>query len=189
MDWDRRITLAVRRLHAPGRDRLVHAITFLGSHAFLVPAAILLSGALIVAGMGNSAAYLGGAMLAGSLWSPPPGPAARRGRPELWTRLATEATHSFPSGHATMGTIFFGALGVVLFRELSSPAARIAGAMICAAALLAVALSRVYLGAHWLSDVLAGILLGLAWLAVWSVIAGSVLPRGAPARPSRMSLF
>ena len=189
VDWDRRITLAVRRLHAPGRDRLVHAITFLGSHAFLVPAAILLSGALIVAGMGNSAAYLGGAMLAGSLWSPLLKRRFRRARPDLWTPLATEASHSFPSGHATMGTIFVGSLGVVLFRELASPAARIAAVMIFVAALLAVALSRVYLGAHWLSDVLAGILLGLAWLAVWSVIAGSVLPRGAPARPSRMSLF
>jgi len=109
-------------------------------------------------------------MLFGSIWSPLLKRRFRRGRPDLWTPLATEESHSFPSGHATMATIFFGAAGVVLCREAIPPAARIAIAGAAAILLAAVALSRVYLGAHWLSDVLAGIFLGVLWLVVWVFI-------------------
>jgi undecaprenyl-diphosphatase len=175
--FDRRVTLAVRNLHAPGRDRVVHAITFLGSQRFLIPAAILLSGALILLHRGPSAKFLGGAMLLGSMWSPLLKRRFRRGRPDLWTPLATEASHSFPSGHATMGTIFFGAAGAVLFREAGSPLARILVAAGAFVVIAAVALSRVYLGAHWLSDVLAGILLGAVWLIVYALVSRAVFPR------------
>ncbi len=167
---DRRVTLAVRSLHAPARDRLVHAITFLGSQRFLIPAAILLSGALLLLHRGSSAKFLGGAMLLGSIWSPVLKRRFRRGRPDLWTPLATEASHSFPSGHATMATIFFGAAGVVGYREAATSVARIGIVAAAAGLIAAVALSRVYLGAHWLSDVLAGIFLGVLWLVAWALI-------------------
>jgi membrane-associated phospholipid phosphatase len=179
---DRRVTLAVRNLHAPGRDRVAHAITFLGSQIFLIPAAILMSGALILLHRGAAAKYLGGAMLLGSIWSPLLKRRFRRNRPDLWAPLATEASHSFPSGHATMGTIFFGAAGVALCREAATPAAGIAIAVAAAVLIAAVALSRVYLGAHWLSDVLAGIFLGVLWLVVWALILPANSPAGA-ARP------
>ncbi|HEY6050041.1 MAG TPA: phosphatase PAP2 family protein, partial [Thermoanaerobaculia bacterium] len=123
-----------------------------------------------------SAKFLGGAMLLGAMWSPLLKRRFRRGRPDLWTPLATEASHSFPSGHATMGTIFFGAAAVVLFREASSPLARILVAAGALVVISAIALSRVYLGAHWLSDVLAGVLLGAAWLLVYALLARAVFP-------------
>lgn len=177
---DRRVTLAVRRLHAPGRDRLVHAITLFGSQRFLIPAAILLSGALILLHRGPSAKFFGGAMLLGSIWSPLLKRRFRRGRPDLWTPLATEPSHSFPSGHATMGTIFFGAIGIVLYREAGSSWARIGVLAVAAVLIAAVALSRVYLGAHWLSDVLAGILLGVVWLIVYSILSQAVFSTSRP---------
>ncbi|HYK42799.1 MAG TPA: phosphatase PAP2 family protein [Thermoanaerobaculia bacterium] len=181
--FDRRVTLAVRSLHGPGRDRAVHAITFLGSQRFLIAAAILLSGALLILHRGPSAKFLGGAMLLGSIWSPLLKRRFRRGRPDLWSPLATEASHSFPSGHATMGTIFFGAAGLVLLREAPSPAARVAVLALAAIFIAAVALSRVYLGAHWLSDVLAGVLLGALWLLAWSLILSALTP-ALPSHPA-----
>jgi membrane-associated phospholipid phosphatase len=190
-DLDRRVTLAVRKLHAPGRDRLVHAITFLGSHVFLIPAAILVSGALILAHRGPAAGFLGGLMLVGWLWSPLLKRGFRRGRPDLWAPLATEASHSFPSGHATMATMFFGALALVLRREAHDPLLRAAILAGAAAVILCVALSRVYLGAHWLSDVLAGILLGLVWIAVWILVVRSEFTRHSllvDRRPSQVAV-
>jgi len=171
-ELDRKVTMAVRHVHGSTRTRLAHAVTFLGSHAFLIPAAILASGVLLIAGWRSSARFLGFSMLVGSALSPLLKRRFRRGRPDLWTPLATEPTHSFPSGHATMGSIFFGALGIVFWRELPGAAARTGTVLFCSAMILLVALSRVYLGAHWLSDVLAGILLAAVWLALSAVLIG-----------------
>lgn len=177
---DRTVTLAVRRLHAEGRDRWIGRLTMLGSQYFLIPAAILASGLLIVAGHGKSARFLGAAMLFGWMWSPLLKRGFRRGRPDLWPALATEPSHSFPSGHATMSTIFFGGLAIALGRVSGDPVVRVALAAGCVLVIAAVALSRVYLGAHWLSDVIAGILLGSLWLGA-CLAAESALRRRADA--------
>lgn len=116
-------------------------------------------------------------MLVGWTWSPLLKRRFRRGRPDLWAPLATETSHSFPSGHATMATIFFGAAGMALARLVPHPAGRLGILLAAALLILAVALSRVYLGVHWLSDVLAGILLGVVWLAVCLMVAGALASR------------
>jgi membrane-associated phospholipid phosphatase len=90
----------------------------------------------------------------------------QRARPSFDDPLVTLATYSCPSGHASGATLFYGFLAAYLVCLLPRPGARVA--IIAAAALMValVALSRVYLGAHYLSDVLAGIAFGSAWLAV-----------------------
>ncbi len=85
--------------------------------------------------------------------------------PGLYTGLST---YAFPSAHATMSTVTYGFLAVLLAREL--PAARRWGPYTAAALIVSlVVLSRVYLGAHWLTDVLAGVSLGLVWVAVLGI--------------------
>ena len=95
--------------------------------------------------------------------------AFRRDRPFFTDPLATLSTYSFPSGHATVSIAVYGALALVLVRRLTGPA-RVA---CVAAAVLLVSLigfSRMYLGVHFLSDVLAGFSVGLAWLALCVVV-------------------
>jgi membrane-associated phospholipid phosphatase len=88
----------------------------------------------------------------------------RRDRPFFTDPLATETTFSFPSGHATVSLAVYGALAVVLSRHLRGRARL---APLAAAALLVslIGFSRLYLGVHFLTDVLAGFSAGMAWLA------------------------
>ena len=87
----------------------------------------------------------------------------------------------FPSGHAAMSIVIFGFLAVLAARELSL---RGQLAVFSVMALLAglIAFSRIYLGAHWLSDVLGGLSFGVAWVALLGI---AYLRRPAPALAAR----
>jgi undecaprenyl-diphosphatase len=72
---------------------------------------------------------------------------------------------AFPSGHAMNGVIVYGMLTYVLQGRLGAGERRII-LMIATGLVLAIGFSRIYLGAHYLSDVLAGYASGLFWLAL-----------------------
>jgi undecaprenyl-diphosphatase len=90
----------------------------------------------------------------------------RRERPFFSDPLATESTFSFPSGHALVSLAVYGSIALLLAPRSSSPARR--ALLLGGTALLVVAIgfSRLYLGVHFLSDVLAGFAAGAAWLAL-----------------------
>jgi membrane-associated phospholipid phosphatase len=94
----------------------------------------------------------------------------RRDRPFFPDPLATESTFSFPSGHALVSLAVYGSIALVLARRLSSHTER--ALLLGATALLVIAIgfSRLYLGVHFLSDVLAGYAAGAAWLAFLYVV-------------------
>jgi undecaprenyl-diphosphatase len=89
----------------------------------------------------------------------------RRARPESFFGYAEPLTYSFPSGHSVMSACFFGVLAAILTTRMESRARKIA--IWTGAALLAVAIgfSRVYLGVHYPSDVLAGYAAAAIWVA------------------------
>lgn len=91
--------------------------------------------------------------------------AFQRARPAL-EGAADLASYSFPSGHAAGATVWWGFMLVWLFAHRADARTRIAGATLAAAMVLLAALSRVYLGVHYLSDVLAAVGEGAAWLAL-----------------------
>ncbi len=101
-----------------------------------------------------------------------------RPRPDLVPHGVDVATASFPSGHSMMSAVTYLTLAVMLARTERQWGLRVF--LIAVAALLAmmVGISRVYLGVHWPSDVLAGWSLGAAWaLGVW-LIARALARRG-----------
>lgn len=90
-----------------------------------------------------------------------------RDRPPLPDRLVALDSYAFPSGHAMMSAILACVLGAVVVRTVAPGIRRMGLLALLACYTLAVGISRVYLAAHWLTDVLAGWAFGVAWAALW----------------------
>lgn len=108
----------------------------------------------------------------------------QRARPSFEEPLVTLATYSFPSGHTAGATVFYGVLACYLVCVVPRMVPR--ALIVCAAGFMIalVALTRVYLGAHYLSDTLAAVAVGSAWLAV-CITAMSTLRRRRAARANQ----
>src|SRR5207244_4020919 len=87
-----------------------------------------------------------------------------RARPAMAEALRIAHGYSFPSGHALGSTVAFGALAYLAYRTAKSWSGAAAALAFGATFVLAVSLSRVYLGVHWISDVAAGVSAGLVWV-------------------------
>jgi membrane-associated phospholipid phosphatase len=98
-------------------------------------------------------------------------PLVRRLRPEAALQYGgPDEGWAFPSGHATQSASFYAMLVVVL-SAYAWPRRRVPLALAAAAIVLVIAASRLYLGVHWLTDVVAGLGLGLTWFAIVMAVA------------------
>jgi membrane-associated phospholipid phosphatase len=174
---DREVELRARALPLPGGGQTAAAISFFGSLAFLGPATLAVVAALLwkkrhVPAILFVASVLGGLGLEQILKL-----VFHRMRPDLVPALAQELTFGFPSGHATMATVFFGGLAALAFHSRRPPPQRAAAVAGAALAIGSVAFSRIYLGVHWLTDVAGGILVGLFWVIVSATATEMVAAR------------
>jgi membrane-associated phospholipid phosphatase len=108
----------------------------------------------------------------------------QRTRPHFDEPLLSLTTYSFPSGHAAGATAFYGILAAYLFCTVNRWQWRVLIALAAVMMVALVALSRVYLGVHYLSDVLAGIAESIAWLAFSFIVVGAYRHRRATRGPS-----
>ena len=92
-------------------------------------------------------------------------------RPRPGVALYLENTFSFPSGHATIAIVFYGFLVYILFRQIKKWKYKINALFFGTILILAIGLSRLYLGVHFLSDVWGGYLLGALWLLIGITIS------------------
>jgi len=110
-----------------------------------------------------------------------------RARPVAAEMLRRANGYSFPSGHATGSAVAFGALAYLAFRAIRSWPAKAAVMAFLYTLVVSVALSRVYLGVHWISDVLAGVTVGTVWVTT-TTVAYETLRRIRRLRGSRRRL-
>ncbi len=92
--------------------------------------------------------------------------AFHRARPHFDDAILSLTTYSFPSGHAAAATLFYGVLAAYLVTQPGEWRWRVLIVLGAFLIVVLVALSRIYLGVHYLSDVLAGFAEGVAWLAL-----------------------
>ena len=92
----------------------------------------------------------------------------KRARPEL--QLFKEFSYSFPSWHAMLTCFVFGVLIFLALKHLKSKPIKIILTVLFGFAIVLMAFARIYLGVHYVSDVLAGLLLGLAFVLVFGII-------------------
>ena len=107
--------------------------------------------------------------------------AYERARPALDVRVVELSTFSFPSGHTAASTVFYGVLAAFLVSRFNDPRIRAAIVAAGVTAVVLVATSRVYLGAHFLSDVVAAACSSTAWLVI-CLSTGHALVRRRMAR-------
>ena len=144
-------------------DRFMVTVTEIGSAGVMVPLALAVAAWLVWRGYRRTAGYWIGVVAFGEVMVQLL--KFTLGRPRPLDLYAGVERFSFPSGHAAAATVMLSFLAFLLCRQqtLRVRAAIAAGA---ACAVLLIAISRLYLGAHWLSDVLGSMGLGLAWVAL-----------------------
>jgi len=110
----------------------------------------------------------------------------QRPRPEFPDPIIVEPSTSFPSGHSVGSLVAYGFLAYVLMHRRPAGWQRLAVAAFLAVWVLAIGFSRMYLGAHYLSDVLGGFSAGACWLAI-VITALEVIRRQRQARAAPAS--
>ena len=183
---DNAVLGALRAAQSPALDRLAFVISAFGAEVLAVLMVVLLI--LFVwqrrwgAAVGLLVTVVGAQMLNNVLkdWF-------HRTRPAPLEGLIPAQAFSFPSGHAMVAAAFYLFIGYLAWRILTGRVRIICAAFLMLIALL-IGLSRLYLGVHYLTDVVAGYIAGVAWTDA-VIIGGHLLARrrlsrrGAPAPP------
>lgn len=166
------------RGRTPLRSRIWSVVTDTGDTLFIVPAAIVIGLAWRWRrGDWLALQLLGGAYLGAMLLYSVAKIAVGRERPGADVAFTPESGLAFPSGHASQGSAFWAALALLALTVVRGTPARVAVAAVSATMAVLVAVSRLYLGAHWVTDVVAGTVLGTTWAgALW----WSLTPRTGP---------
>lgn len=190
LDFDRAVLLAMREPGNPAEpigpawfDEAARDITALGSFACLGLLLASVTGYLLLRGKRATATLLLVSVGGGTIVSTLLKYAFARPRPDVVMPAARVFTASFPSGHATMSAITFLTIAALLARAEAKPRLKAYILVLGVALTVLVGSSRIYLGVHYPTDVLAGWCLGAAWAAMCWGIATRLQRRGAVEPP------
>lgn len=166
---NRAILLNIHRFRTPILDRFAFTLTFLGSTW-----GIILISACVLAGLWLLKRYVDAGMYAAviigaSLMVITFKLFFQQIRPQVFPPLVKETSFSFPSGHSLTSFAVWGFIAWWIVSLDPRQVWRWCLGMLCILVAASVALSRLYLGVHWPTDVLAGFFLGFGWVAVCAV--------------------
>lgn len=153
-------------------------LTALGGVTVLTVMTLSVMTYLILARQKALAAFLGLAVVGGQVLSGLAKFGFDRPRPDLVSHAVEVSSSSFPSGHSMMAAVTYLTLAVMLGRAEHRASIRRFYIVMAGILALLVGVSRVYLGVHWPSDVLAGWSLGAAWALGVAMLAERMARRG-----------
>ncbi len=176
--FDSAILLALRHPADPAKPLgplwlqvAARAVTSLGSPAVLTLITVAALGFLALKREWRAALFLLGSICSGTAVSFALKDLVQRPRPDFVAAVAQTQTYSFPSGHAFLSAVTFLTLGVLLARVQHQAEVKIYLLAVAIAITVLVGISRVYIGVHWPTDVLAGWSAGSAWAILCWFIA------------------
>jgi undecaprenyl-diphosphatase len=160
--FDTSILLTVRSWHTPLLDLVMLGVTFIGDPFGLLISCVILGAWLLERKQKSEATTLAIAamgaiglnVLLKRLFS--------RDRPALWERVVDVGQYSFPSGHGMVSVVIYGFIGYILAVRYRRQQVWIIS--LTTILITAIGFSRLYLGVHWPTDIIAGYAAGLVWL-------------------------
>ena len=154
----------------PALQELMRDATALGGVTILTLLTLVVAGFLLLQKDRATAAFLTASVGSGILASTAFKELVARPRPDLVPHGSIVSSASFPSGHSMMATLVYLLLAITIARLQKQMRVKIYVLIVAVMLSLGVGISRVYLGVHWPTDVLAGWSLGAAWaLASWGI--------------------
>jgi undecaprenyl-diphosphatase len=176
-DFDEKVLLAFREdadredpVGPAWLEEMARDVTGLGGIVVLTFTTLAVAGFFLLQRKWHLAIYVTAAVATGALASAFLKSGFDRSRPDLVAHGQVVYTASFPSGHSMISAVVFLTLGALLAEALRDRALRGYVLGLAGALTLTVGVSRVYLGVHWPTDVLAGWAAGAGWaLACWAV--------------------
>jgi undecaprenyl-diphosphatase len=159
---DTGILLAIQKLHTPLLDRIMVGITFLGDPLVVLLICLVIETNLLHSNRRQQANTLGIAAVSAiglNYWLKV---LFGRVRPELWNRIIHVGHHSFPSGHAMVSMVIYGFIGYIVGKQFPQWQKQISISTVVL--IVAIGFTRLYLGVHWPTDVIAGYAVGLVLL-------------------------
>ena len=164
VSFDQAIFELLRGFRTAALDRIIIAITELGDTPVVIAVVATVLGFLLLRRSWRTAAYFLAAVAGGSLFNSVIKATVQRARPmsDLYTGFSD---FSFPSGHSTENAVLYGFIAYLVCRRLSGRL-QIAVILMTVSLVAAIAFSRIYIGAHYFSDVAGGLAFASAWLTV-----------------------
>ncbi len=164
--WDKSILLAIHTTVNPQLDRVAVTLTKLGGFKGIFPVTVVISLVLLYLRRWRSLAFLLTTLLGSRLIETQAKELLHRVRPHLWESLSPKSNYAFPSGHATASMTFVVALVILTWGTRWCWLMLSLGSTF----VVAIAWTRLYLGVHFPSDILAGWMVALAWAIGVSVV-------------------
>jgi len=164
-EFDASVRTAVHGWASPRLTLAMRSITQLGAPPFVILVGAVVVWRLVAVGRKRAAILFVTSVLGAEALDQILKLLFHRPRPEAFFGLADPTTYSFPSGHAITSSCFYGVLAAILAARAHSAAAKAALWILAAGIALLIGLSRVYLGVHYPSDVVAGYAAAVVWVA------------------------
>jgi undecaprenyl-diphosphatase len=156
---------AVNERSSPGLTRLMIGASRFGGPAWLIPLGLVLAVAFLAARWRRGALLVVITIAGAALLNTMLKQSFARSRPAAFFEYPLPASHSFPSGHAFFAASFFGGLAALVAGRVRSRALRALVWIVAIGLILLIGISRVYLGVHYPSDVFAGYMAAVVWVA------------------------